>query len=159
MDKLYTILYSFISTELGLEGLAKEVFAIIFGFWLDANRTTAWVSLTTMGTITGGSRPAIVEAVKLLEHKGYIAIDRSPGKHSLYSVTIDAGIMKDFDDTYSAEVVRSLNHYGVKPPNRHKLSRLTTRGKVIEPVNKINRHGNQSIITGSREEFERPDKL
>ena len=159
MEKLFTILYSFISSDLGLEGLAKEVFAIIFGFWLDANRTKAWVSLKTMGAITGGSRPAIIEAIKLLERKGHIAIDRSHGKHSLYSVTIDADIMKGFDATYSAEVVRSLNHLGVKQPNHHRLSRLTGSSKVTEPVNKNNKHGKQSIITGNREEFEKPDRI
>lgn len=158
MRKLYTVLYSFMSSELGLKGLTKEVFAIIFGFWLAAERTAIWITISNMEAITGGSRPAIIAAIKALERKGYIAVSRSPGQYSLYTVTVDASIIQDFDATLPKEVVNKPNWWEVKPHNRQKFSLLTGGSKVSKHINTY-KNGTKSIIVGGKDEFNIPDQI
>ena len=38
MDRLFIVVYAFMATTLGLKGLVKEVFAVIFGFWLESSK-------------------------------------------------------------------------------------------------------------------------
>lgn len=146
MEKLYTVIYSFFSATLGLSGLAKETFAVIFSFWLNAKRNAVEISLTVFQNITGGSRPAIVAAIKLLEDRQYINISRTKGLRSRYYVTIDPQILDEFDVAFSEKVVNSVNHTSVKPPNQGEFSDLTRPGKLPQPHNKHNEKRNQLIV-------------
>lgn len=164
MEKLYTVLYSFMASELGLKGLVKEVFAIIFGFWLETNKTAAWVSLTTMQKITGGTRPAVVNAIKALESRGFIRTIRSPGKCSQYSITIPQAIIDDFEATFHI-LGKSANRIPVKSSNPQGLIGNTSSSKIFIPQNNNRRynnsfnHGNQSLNVGDPSEFTGDDKI
>lgn len=145
MDNLYTVLYAFMSKTLGLKGLAKEVFAIIYGFWTAAGKTEAQVSLSVMEIISGGTRPAIIRAVQHLESIGYIHILRHPGKRSLYQVTIDPEIIRDYEASFSKELVKPQYQSPIKQLNQRQVNRCTSSGKAYYLVNKKNTKGNNSL--------------
>lgn len=146
MEKLFTIVYSFIPMVLGLKGLAKDIFAVIFGFWLQSNRTQTWVSISTMQKITGGSKPAVMEAIRQLEKKNYIKVKREPGKLSLYDVSINETILQEFDATYTNQPVKSLAQQPVRSLTQHQESELTTARKVTYPQKNMNNNRNTSSI-------------
>lgn len=109
---LFTIIYPFMASILNLAGLAKECFATIFGFWFSQGQHPVGVSLTTMQTITGGTRPAVVQAIHKLEESKLIIATRTPGKKTVYDVTIPEQALTDFKALYAKELVQRLNHQG-----------------------------------------------
>lgn len=99
---LYTVLYPFMSSGvLNLSGLAKECFAVIFGFWFSQGQIPVSVSLTTMQTITGGTRSAVVRALYRLENSGLIMASRIPGKKTTYNVILPKQTLAEFIDVYA----------------------------------------------------------
>ena len=109
---LYTIIYPFMASVLSLAGLAKECFAVIFGFWFSQGQSPVGVSLTTMQTITGGTRAAVVQAVHKLEESKLIVATRKPGKKTVYDVTIPEQALTDFKTLYANELVQRINRQG-----------------------------------------------
>lgn len=109
---LYTILYPFMASALNLTGLAKECFAVIFGFWFSLGQHPVGVSLTTMQTITGGTRSAVVQAIHKLEEFKLIVAIRTRGKKTLYDVTISEQSLTDFKALYANELVHPFIHQG-----------------------------------------------
>lgn len=154
MDRFYYIVHSFMSRELGLKGLAKEVFAIIFGFWISSGKREAWVSLSTMQLFTGGTRPAIIKAVQLLEGMGYIQALRNPGKRSLYIVTIDPKIIQDYEASFVNRLVKPQYQAPVKIPNHFQETKYTSSGKENYLVNKIKVKGNNSLTVKNKNEID-----
>lgn len=136
---LYTIIYPFMASVLCLSGLTKECFAIIFGFWLSQGQKPVGVSLTTMQTITGGTRPAIINAVHKLEEAGLILAERTPGKKTIYDVTIPEQALIEFMDLYA-------NSKLIKLFNSKEYTPLTSTSKTRLPQNKKNAKC-ESIIT------------
>ncbi len=98
--------------SLNLAGLAKECFAVIFGFWLSQGQKPVSVSLTTMQTITGGTRPAVVQAVHKLEEFKLLVALRRPRKKTKYDVIIPEQVLADFKALYATGLVKQLNHEG-----------------------------------------------
>lgn len=112
---LFTILYPFMA-QLGLAGLAKECFATIFGFWYSQGQHPVGVSLTTMQTITGGTRPAVIQAINKLEKAGLIIGSRIPGKKTIYDVKLPEQTMAEFKELYAGKrAVNTLNHQEYSP--------------------------------------------
>lgn len=142
MERLYTVIYAFMATELGLKGLAKEVFATIFNFWVDANYSETWVSITTMQKITGGSRPAVVKAIQHLERRGKICTCRNPGKRSTYMVTIPPDLLSEFKNTFMDERVNSVN--------QQRETKVTSTSSPTYPQKKEKRKMNKSLIINSK---------
>ena len=128
---LYTILYPFMASVLSLAGLAKECFATIFGFWFAQGQHPVGVSLTTMQTITGGTRPAVIHAIHKLEEAGLILAVRTPGKKTFYDVTIPEQALVEFKELYANnKLVNSFNPKEYTP--------LTSSSKTSLPQNKRN---------------------
>lgn len=98
---LYTVLYPFMASVLNLAGLAKECFAVIFGFWFAKGKNPVGVSLTTLQTITGGTRPAVIQAIYKLEKAGLIMASRMPGKKTTYDVILPEQTLAEFMNTYT----------------------------------------------------------
>lgn len=138
---LYTIIYPFMASLLGLAGLAKECFATIFGFWYSQGQNPVGVSLTTMQNITGGTRPAVIHAIHKLEESGLIVAERTPGKKTVYHVTIPEQALTDFKALYTNELVQRINHQG--------YSEHTSTSKPTIPRNKTNKT-HESVITPLR---------
>lgn len=107
---LYTIIYPFMSSDLKLAGLAKECFAIIFNFWLYMGQKPVGVSLMTMQEITGGTRPAVIQAILKLEKAGLIAAQKTSGKTTKYDVILPKQTLEEFMNVYAPmKLVNSLN--------------------------------------------------
>ena len=128
---LYTIIYPFMAGVLSLAGLAKECFATIFGFWFAQGQHPVGVSLTTMQTITGGTRPAVIHAIHKLEEAGLILAVRTPGKKTFYDVTIPEQALVEFKELYS-------NNKLVNSFNAKEYTPLTSSSKTSLP--QINRN-------------------
>ena len=127
---LYTIIYPFMSSKLGLSGYEKEAFAVIFNFWLKAGEKPVRASLTVIQRITGGTRPSITRAIAALLEKNLISAEKQPGKPTLYTVKISPEVLNHFKATYKQKPVMSVN--------QRQLNCLTTTGSVGEPRNKLN---------------------
>lgn len=130
------------ASVLGLAGLAKECFAIIFGFWFSQSQRPVPVSLTTMQTITGGTRPAVILAVHKLEEAGLITASRTPGKKTIYDVKLPEKALADFKELYANKrLVKSINPQEYAPTTSTSSPRL--------PQNKKNAKS-ESVITPLR---------
>ena len=136
---LFTILYPFMSEVLNLAGLAKECFAVIFGFWLAQGERPISASISIMQAITGGTRPAIVTAIRHLKEEGFIQAKTIPGKRTLYQVSIDRKIIDDFKAMYP-------NTLPVKHVNPHELTLKNSTRKETKPHN-INKPKLESYYT------------
>lgn len=103
---LYTIIYPFMSNILGLSGIVKETFAVIFNFWIAAGEAPIRASLTTIQTITGATRATVVKAISHLAQVGLITKIKTPGKPTLYMVSINSDILTTFKQQYYTMVVK-----------------------------------------------------
>lgn len=139
---LYTVLYPFMASVLNLAGLAKECFAVIFGFWFAKGQKPVGVSLTTLQIITGGTRPAVIKAIYKLEDAGLILASRIPGKKTTYDVILPKHILMEFTDVYAdKKLVSALIPQEYTPS--------TSSGKTSTPL-KIKKTKRESIITPLR---------
>ena len=125
MKRLYCVIYAFMSEILGLAGYAKEVFAAIFGFWYSAGKAPVIASLSTLQCITGATRASVVAAIKDLTDKGLISVQRSPGKNSLYEVTLEPELLVDYEATFRQSEVQY--------PNQQRYNLNTTTGSLAKP--------------------------
>lgn len=66
----YYVIQSFMTTELGLKGIDKEIYAIVWGFSQGENTFNG--SLSYLEEITGYSRPTVVSSLKKLVKKGLL---------------------------------------------------------------------------------------
>lgn len=126
MSYVFTTLYSFM-WEIGLDGLTKEVFAVIFGFWL-RKREPVYVPYSVIHRITGATPPSISAAIKRLEDYQYIKADRHTGKKTLYIIKLPDEIMSEFNEQVRPQT--ETNMEDIKPCNCHPLNRLITTSKV-----------------------------
>lgn len=79
----FTIIYGFMTYLLHLEGLTKQIYAVIFGFWLGSRKPVA-VSYSVMRKITGATDPTISACLKRLLEQGLIESDPKPGMRTKY---------------------------------------------------------------------------
>lgn len=125
--KLYTIIYPFMSSTLGLSGAVKETFAVIFCFWISSGEVPIKASLTIIQTITGATRPTVVRALQILENNGLISRLKIPGKATLYKITIKSEILNKFKEQYK--------YRPVKRDNQNGLHSVTTSSQISQPQN------------------------
>lgn len=140
---------------LNLAGLAKECFAVIFGFWFALGRTPVGVSLTTMQTITGGTRPAVIQAINKLEKAGLIIASRIPGKKTTYDVILPEQTLAEFMNTYADNrLVSTLISQEYTPITRtgHPSIPLNKKKVKLEPVSPLRVKTASKIRTGRLKE-------
>lgn len=130
--KLYTVIYPFMSSVLGLSGQVKETFAVLFNFWYCSGKKPIRAPVSTIQYITGASRPTVVQAIASLHAVGLIDVKKSPGRASEYVVTMKDEILESFERIYKSISVNNDNH--------QRLSCFTTTGSGIEPPNKNKGH-------------------
>ena len=152
--ELFTILYAFMSTKLGLHGAPKEVFAVIFGFWRREKKPVK-VANSVIQDITGLSRATVVAAKNQLISRKLISVDEIRGKPSLYEVLMPPDLAVDWTGIDILAKV-SENQTGRVSENQ---TGLEFRTKTKHKTYKRKEYGNKSIITGNQEEFERPDRI
>lgn len=106
---------------LHLEGLTKQIYAVIFGFWLGSRKPVA-VSYSVMRKITGATDPTISACLKRLLEQGLIESDPKPGMRTKYSIVFNYEIQKAYLND-SGKVVTSN---GNKEPKRRKNTTKTS---------------------------------
>jgi predicted transcriptional regulator len=101
-DDNFTILWDFMGTELGLSGLDKEIYAIIYGFYKNQNEFTG--SLKYLNKRTGKSISSIQRSLNSLKEKRLILnVDEyiNNVKHVRYSINekiLDSKNIKTIND-------------------------------------------------------------
>ena len=147
--ELFTVLYAFMAFKLNLRGAAKEVFAVIFGFW-QIKKEPVTVSNRIIHAITGLSHAAIAKSKNLLIERNLIRVREIRGKPSAYEVILpDDGSIAWTRPQYTSD--SSTNKTG--PGAIHQKDK---RNKVEK---KNNGSRNQSIDVGHQVEFEQPDQI
>lgn len=85
----YYVVQSFMASELGLKGIDKEIFAIIYGFSQGDNTFNG--SLSYLEELTGYSRPTVIGSLKSLVGRGLLAkkeIFRNGQKYCVYKAVM-----------------------------------------------------------------------
>ena len=101
MKGVYTTIYPFMHRDLGLTGLGKEIFAVIFGFWLKT-RSAVQAPYPVIKEITGASDPTISAHLQKMESEGILEVTREAGKPNMYMVVLEEQVLADFEATYGA---------------------------------------------------------
>lgn len=99
---VYTKIYPFMHRDLGLAGLGKEIFAVIFGFWIKT-RSAVRVPYPIIREITGASVPTISAHLQCMESEGLLQVKREPGKPNMYMVVLPDQVLADFETAYGPE--------------------------------------------------------
>lgn len=81
--------------DLDLHGLAKEIFAFIFGLWI-AKKEPVPVSYGVLHKITGAADPSIAGALKRLKSRGFISMKHPFGKPTEYQITVSNEILNKY---------------------------------------------------------------
>lgn len=102
-------MFPFMATTLGLRGYAKEIFALIFNFWIAAGEKPVHASLSVLQRITGGTRPTVVKAIQFLEEQGFVKAEKHKGKFTMYDISIDSSIVTEFKSTYHSSLGKEIN--------------------------------------------------
>lgn len=98
--QLYFIVYPFMQRDLGLSGITRDVFAIIFGFWR-REKIPVYVPYSTIREMTGATDPSISAAINRLKKEELIAFDRHErGLKSRYRVTLPPEVLAEFESDY-----------------------------------------------------------
>ena len=148
--ELFTIIYSFMAFKLNLRGAAKEVFAVIFGFW-QAKKEPVTVSNKVIHSITGLSHAAIVKSKNLLIKQNLILVHEIRGKPSSYEVILPGDLSISWTrPQYTSDSSTVKTGVGATP--------LKIKSNKIEKKKKDGSR-NQSIVVGDQSEFERPDQI
>lgn len=135
---LYTIIYPFMHKDLKLEGCIKEIFAVIFCFWMSHNgEESIKVSFSTIQAITGTSRPTVAHGIKHLLDKGFISAQKRAGKSTLYKVCVSTEIIEQFKSTYGLPAVKWSNQRWFKKLTRTSSSSYP-QNKYKKKCNNIN---------------------
>ncbi len=98
--------------DLGLAGLGKEIFAVIFGFWFKT-RSAVPAPYPVIQEITGASVPTISAHLQCMESEGLLQVKREPGKPNRYIVVLPEQVLVDFEAVYGPD---STPKTEVKPP-------------------------------------------
>lgn len=134
--ELFTVIYSFMGCQLNLSGITKEVFSFIFGLWLK-KQAPVYASITTLMNLTGAARSSVQLAIKNLQIKGFIAANKTPGKRTMYDISIP---QKDLIEILSILEVPPARKSGETPPENR-----TTTGPKFGNQNKKRRNNNLEV--------------
>lgn len=124
---VYTKIYPFMHRDLGLAGLGKEIFAVIFGFWIKT-RSAVRVPYPIIREITGASVPTISAHLQCMESEGLLQVKREPGKPNMYMVVLPDQVLADFEAAYGPE---SSPETEVKSPKVPKSSAISVNSRQV----------------------------
>lgn len=91
----YTIIYGFMAKDLKLRGYSKDVYAVIFGFWIKKKQPVC-IPYATFKIIVGAAAPAVSNSLKLLVSRGLITADPKPGTMTRYEIVMTDALMKAY---------------------------------------------------------------
>ncbi|MBR3074665.1 MAG: helix-turn-helix transcriptional regulator [Bacteroidales bacterium] len=123
---VYTKIYPFMHRDLGLSGLGKEIFAVIFGFW-SKTRSAVRVPYPIIQEITGASVPTISAHLQCMESEGLLQVKREPGKPSMYMVVLPDQVLTDFEAAYGPESTPETEVKSPKAPRQSSAISVNSR--------------------------------
>lgn len=138
----FLILYGFMSNLLHLDGFTKEIYALIFGFWIRTKKPVC-VPYRVIRNITGASDPTISECIKRLVKQGLIMSDPKPGVRTKYSIVftneIWSAYLRDSGKNETPKVNEELS-----PPKHssHVPPRTAKSSEEHKNIKKIKQGGN-----------------
>lgn len=138
MAKLYTTIYPFMWQDLKLEGYAKEVFAVLFGFCVRSADPVP-VPYRNIRTITGASQPTVAKCIRRLEEAGIVEAVHVQGKCTMYRTILPGTVLRKYEEQSGLELTYKDTEQ-VKTVNRNRLTGLTATSKETEPHNRSNRY-------------------
>ncbi len=86
-ENYYTVYY-WMSTELKLSGVEKDLYALIYGYYKN-NDKECYYSYAQLSQITGSYRNKVIRALKKLSGDGLITIHKKENGKNYYSITRD----------------------------------------------------------------------
>lgn len=86
-DNYYTVYY-WMSTELGLSGIEKDLYALIYRYYSDNGRE-CYYSYSQLVQITGSYTNKVIRALKSLSQKGLINIHKKNNGKNYYSIVTE----------------------------------------------------------------------
>lgn len=107
-DSYYPVFY-WMSMELGLSGVAKDLYAIIYRFSV-GRAGCCYCSYEQFGKITGASKSTIIRSLDKLERDGLVIRERLIGKNNSY---------------YRVNEEKLLNIKGISLTDLEKLSKTS----------------------------------
>lgn len=145
----YYVVQSFMATELGLKGIDKEIFAIIWGFSQGNNTFNG--SLSYLEELTGYSRPTVIGALKGLVGRGLLVkkeIFRNGQKLCVYKAVLPNGVEQgskigsneDFDIVVEDESTFE------KKPVKSAIKTLKTENKTTDSWFKPKTYQNKNDV-------------
>lgn len=85
-ENYYTVYY-WMSTELELSGVEKDLYALIYGYYKN-NGKECYYSYSQLAAITGTSRNTVIRALKELSKKGLIESLKKDNGKNYYSIVV-----------------------------------------------------------------------
>lgn len=130
----FSIIYGFMASLLHLEGYSKEIFAVIFGFWI-RSRKPVTVPYSVIKKITGATDPTISACVKSLKDRGLISADQKPGTRTKYAIVLTEDIWKAYLQDSGVKISEELNSFKNSPkvlPQATKIAIEHKKSKNIQ---------------------------
>ena len=140
------------SSTLHLEGSMKLIYAMIFGFWINKEKSVC-VPYSVIRKITGLSDPIISAGIKRLEKEGLITAKHDHGRRTRYDVVITdeikAAYLRDTGADESTKVSKVLKQY----KQSTKVCEKTASPVEAHKYNKYIKKGGKPISSNLRTEY------
>lgn len=140
MKHCFTTIYRFMWEDLKLSGYTKEIFAVIFGFFLPERKPTP-IPFRVFRSITGASKSVIVTSIAKLEKRGLVTASHSQGKRTTYSISADAMAQYDKSMNNCSEETTDPKSGQLSKPRLNRSENRTSTSPEIGPHN-INKYKN-----------------
>lgn len=123
---VYTTIYPFMHKDLGLAGLGKEIFAVIFGFWFKT-RGAVPAPYPIIQEITGASDPTISAHLQSMESEGLLQVKREPGKPNMYTVVLPDQVLAHFEAAYGPDSAPEIEVKSTRVPKQPSVLSVNSR--------------------------------
>ena len=149
----YYTVHDWMGTELGLRGMEKQVYAVIYSYSINDLEYVG--SSETLANRVGCSRRTVLRAFNTLVEKGLI-IRKGDGRFRSYSIT-DRGqnvTIRGQNDTLSEGQNVAVEGHNVTlgvTPCHSRVTKSPQNGDMMSHNNKDNKDNNKSYIKGDRE--------
>lgn len=150
-DEMYYQVSGWMTTKLGLKGLKRELYAIIYGFTQDGKNEFSG-SLSYLSEWLDVSARTIINIIQELADKELITIIKEEGLKNRYKVNLDKlEPMQKLHNTY-AKISQVINNSNNNQYNKLNNNTLTN---IKENIKERHKHGEFKHVMLTDEEYEK----
>lgn len=102
MPVSYTTIYPFMWEDLKLDGYAKEIYAVIFGFCIRSDNPVQ-VPYRIIQKITGAGHATVANCIRKLESENLMKVHHSHGRCTEYSLCISDVVLQKYYEQSGCE--------------------------------------------------------